>query len=193
MNRMRIQFWDLLEPEHPRARAFCRKLAGNRDDGDDLYQESLVCALTGIDSLREEKSFRPWLYRIIINQFRNRQRKPWWKKLIPLTSEIAETLGGENPVVVQAARRRLEVAFRALSPDERALVTLFELDGWSIAEIAGMTGRSEGSVKVRLSRARRKMREALGRYLKKSAPREITRILGSEERYALSRSQAKTD
>ena len=190
---MRIQFWDLLEPEHSKARAFCRKLAGNRDDGDDLYQESLVCALTGFESLREEKSFRPWLYRIVINQFKNRQRKPWWKRLIPLTSEMAETLGGENPVVVQAAKRRLEAAFKVLSPDERSLVTLFELEGWSIAEIADLSGRSEGSIKVKLSRARKKMREALGRYLKKSAPREITRILGSEERYALSRSQAKTD
>jgi DNA-directed RNA polymerase specialized sigma24 family protein len=106
---------------------------------------------------------------------------------------MAETLVGENPTVAQAARRRLAAAFRALTPDEQVLVTLFELNGWNIAEIARLTGRSEGSVKVKLSRSRKKMREALSRYLSKSASREVTKILGSEERYALSRSQAKTD
>jgi RNA polymerase sigma-70 factor (ECF subfamily) len=193
MDGMRIQFWNLLEPEHLKVRAFCRKLAGNRDDGDDLYQDSLVCALTNCEKLRKESSFRPWLYRIVVNQFKNSRRRPWWKKLIPLTSEMAETLVGENPTVAQAARRRLAAAFRALTPDEQVLVTLFELNGWNIAEIARLTGRSEGSVKVKLSRSRKKMREALSRYLSKSASREVTKILGSEERYALSRSQAKTD
>ena len=49
----------------------------------------------------------------------------------------------------------------ALTGGERALVTLFELDGWSLKELAEMNGISENATKVRLFRARRKMREAL--------------------------------
>ena len=89
MDRSRIRFWKLVEPEHLKIRAFCRKLMRDRDDGDDLYQESLVCALASFKNLKEEKSFRPWLYRIVINRFKNLRRRAWWKRFVPLTPEIA--------------------------------------------------------------------------------------------------------
>ncbi len=163
MIRNKELFWKLTEPEHLRARAFCRKLMGNREDGDDLYQDALVTALTGFKSLRDTKAFRAWLYRIIVNGFKNRLRKPWYKRFGPLTDEIAETHGGDNPAEGMAARRKLEIAFRAVSAEDRALVTLFELEGWPIAEIAKVQGRSEAAIKMRLSRTRTKMREALAR------------------------------
>lgn len=161
MDRSRDLFWRLLEPEHPRTRAFCRKLTGNREDGDDLYQDALVAALQKFEHLREATSFRPWLYRTVVNTFRNRVRRPWWTRIVPLTTEIEETAGGVNPANVYAARRRLERAFRAISPEDQALVTLFEIEGWSIAELVRMTGKRQSAVKTRLSRARRKMRDTL--------------------------------
>jgi RNA polymerase sigma-70 factor (ECF subfamily) len=161
MEHSRDLFWKLHEPEHPRARAFCRKLAGNRDDGDDLYQDALVAALTGFGGLRDPDAFRPWLYRIIVNTFRNRRRRH--SRFFPESSRPAqvESAGSASPESAYAARRRLESAFRALSIDERALVTLFELEGWALAELTGVFGRSEGALKVRLFRARRKMRKAV--------------------------------
>jgi len=161
MNRSRDLFWQLTEPEHLRARAFCRKLTGNRDDGDDLYQDALVVAFTRFESLRETEAFRGWLYRIIVNAFKNRRRRPWYRRFRPLTPEIAETAAGDNPVEGQAAKRKLEIAFRPVSPEDRALVTLFEMEGWSIEAIARMQHKSEGAIKMRLSRARRKMRATL--------------------------------
>jgi RNA polymerase sigma-70 factor (ECF subfamily) len=180
MGRNWIQFWKLLEPEHLKARAFCRKLMANRDDGDDLYQDSLVKALAGFSGLREESAFLPWLYRIVINTFKKRCRGRWWKRTTPLTSEIAETISGEDPFTVQAARRRLEIAFGVLSPDDRALVTLFELEGWKISELSKLTGKSESNVKVRLFRSREKMRDALSRYLRESPQKELKRLIRSE-------------
>jgi len=141
---------------------------GNREDGDDLYQDALVTALTGFESLRDTGAFRAWLYRIIVNGFKNRLRRPWYKRFGPLTPEIAETQAGENPAESQAARRKLAIAFRAVSAEDRALVTLFELEGWPIAEIAQMQGKSEAAVKMRLSRSRRKMREALAEFRAKA-------------------------
>ncbi len=154
-------FWKLAEPEHLRARAYCRKLMGNREDGDDLYQDALVTALSRFDSLREHGAFRAWLYRIVINAFKNRLRQPWYRQLLPLTTEIEDQAGGYDPAEGHATRRTLRKAFRAVGPAERALVTLFELEGWSISDLAALYDSSEGAVKVRLSRIRRKMREAL--------------------------------
>lgn len=163
MEGISVPFWKLIEPEHHRARAFCRKLIGNRDDGDDLYHDALIVAVRSFPQLRDRSAFRPWLYRILINKFRSRLRQPWWKRLVPITTEIAESVGGSDPVGAYAARRRLEIAFRAVTTEERALVTLFEMDGWTVAELSGLYGKNEGTIKMRLSRARRKLREAMAK------------------------------
>ena len=172
MDGHRNQFWKLTEPEHLRARAYCRKLMGNREDGDDLYQDALVTALSRFESLRDHDAFRAWLYRIVINTFKNRLRRPWYRRWLPLTVEIEDRAGGEDPAERHAARRILRRAFRALTPAERALVTLFELEGWSIAELAALHGANEGAIKVRLSRSRRKMRAVLIKLNSNSAAKQ---------------------
>lgn len=182
MEDERALFWKLTEAEHLRARAFCRKLMSNRDDGDDVYHDTLVTALTRFSELRDRSAFRPWLYRIAVNTFKNRVRRPWWKRLAPLTQEIQESVGSGNPVAVQAARRRLEWAFRAITPEERALVTLFEMEGWTISELARLLGKGEGTVKMRLSRARRKMREAIVKRFQKSTTAAVRAVVESEDR-----------
>lgn len=154
-----------MQPEHRRLSAFCRKLAGGRDDGDDLCQDALLAAYTKFDQLRQQSAFRPWLYRIVINTYRNRVRRPWWQRFLPLNAEIAERTAGCDPNERYEARRLLEHAFAVLSPGERALVTLFELDGWTVAELANLFGNGESAIKVRLHRARRKMRARLSYYL----------------------------
>ena len=150
-----------MEPEYFKAMMFCRKLAGNRDQGDDLFQDALVIAFTRFESLRDRSAFRPWIYRILVNTFRSTMRRPWYRRLVPLTSEVELRLTGDDPVEVHAARRWLDRAFRALSAKEQALVTLHELEGWPISELADLYGKTEGAVKAGLFRARRKMKKAL--------------------------------
>ncbi len=172
MDGIRDLFWNLVEPEHLKARAFCRKLMGSREDGDDLYQDCLVIALTRFADLRDNNSFKPWLYRIIVNGFKNRVRTPWWKKRVDLTAEIEQAAAGDgDPTSQYSARRKLEIAFKAVTVEERVMVTLFELQGWTIAELARLYDKTEGNIKVRLSRARKKMRAAVTRTL---APRRRT-------------------
>lgn len=139
-------------------------------------------ALLNFDRLRRIDAFRCWLYRIIINVFRNRIKQPWWKRWRPLTSVLAETYPGDNPTARRAARRRLEIAFEAISPDDRALVTLFEMDGWSVDDLADLTGKSSGAVRVRLSRARDKMRKALIAHLNRSGSHTHVTPLPGEEK-----------
>lgn len=172
-------FWKLVEDEHLKVRAYCRKLTGSRDDGDDLYQDSLVAGLRKFDSLRDKSAFRPWLYRIIINRFKNSVRRPLWKRLMPISDEVEDTIG-RNPLPSYAARRRLEVGFKTLSTDEQALITLFEMEGWSISELANLFDLKEGNVKVRLSRTRKKMRDAIVKHLLKVGEQSTIKTLTSE-------------
>lgn len=67
-----------------------------------------------------------------------------------------------------------------LSSDDRIIVTLAELEGWKLAEIAGMLGKSEGLIKMRLSRARTKMRRRLSKLFQGA-----TELMDNEERESL--------
>ncbi len=159
MNRDR--FWTELEAVHAEAERFCRRLEPTLEDGDDLYQESILRAYAGCDSLNDAAAFRPWLYRLIINLFKNRHRGAWWRRFVPLTSELEGQLPGRDPSGQHQARRRLTEAFTAISPEDRALITLHEIEGWTVAELAKMYDKPGGTIKARLSRARSRMRKAL--------------------------------
>nr|NIP43084.1 RNA polymerase sigma factor [candidate division Zixibacteria bacterium]NIR65262.1 RNA polymerase sigma factor [candidate division Zixibacteria bacterium]NIS14924.1 RNA polymerase sigma factor [candidate division Zixibacteria bacterium]NIS47006.1 RNA polymerase sigma factor [candidate division Zixibacteria bacterium]NIT51443.1 RNA polymerase sigma factor [candidate division Zixibacteria bacterium] len=125
-------FWKLVEPEHLKARAFCRKLAGNRDEGDDLYQDGLVKALTGLAKLRDQNSFRPWLYRIIVNTFRSRSRASFWKRFASLDEKALKIPDNFDLAAAEAVKRRLRVALKSLDPENHALVILHDVEGWSM-------------------------------------------------------------
>ena len=181
-------FWTYLEAEHRKAEAFCRKLAGNREEGDDLYQDALLTAYRRVRTLRDPNAFRPWLYRIMVNTYRNRVQGPWWRRRVALTPELCEAQAGTDPSDAYAARRWLKRAFAALKPEERALVVLFELEGWTIAELARLKRRPTGTIKARLSRARTKMRKAIEEHL----PAESTKRVKVESGAAYALPQRET-
>jgi len=171
MERMQIEqdrFWKLLEPEYKRGMMFCRKLIGDRDRGDDLFQDSLVIACTKIGDLRDEASFRPWLYRIFVSTFQSTLRRPWWRRRLAMTPEIESQLLSLDPSDEIAARRWLGQAFQAVSADDQALITLHELDGWPLAELAVLFNKSEGAIKVQLFRARQTIKAALYKQSRKA-------------------------
>lgn len=169
MSDKRERFWQLLEPEYVGAMMFCRKLSADRERGDDLFQDALLLAYRRIETLRDETAFRSWLYRIIINAFRSRTRRPLWRRMVPLTPEIEVSLTSDDPVAAYAARRWLQQAFRVLSPHDQALVTLHELHGWPVAELAQLLNTTEGAVKARLFRCRSRLKRVLEAGLTASA------------------------
>lgn len=182
-------FWELLEPVHASAAAFCRKLTGDRDEGDDLYQEGLLVAWRRFGTLREQPAFRTWLYRILVNRYKNRCRSAWWRRHRPLTRERAEITPGSDPRVDHEARRQLRRLLKLLTPRDRALVILHEIDGWTVAELARTLKMPEGTVKTRLYRARRRMRQQAER----SSLRINRRVTVNEAAYALQRSKPTDD
>jgi len=135
-------------------------------------------------------SFRPWLYRIIGNNFRGRFRKPWWKRVISGKDDLAESEWSENPVGQYDAKKCLDFAFRALSAEDRILVNLAALEGWKLRELAELFSRTEGFVKMRLKRAREKMRKRLSSLYSK---KEVEQNKGAVNNYAMLQGSSETE
>lgn len=152
----------LLEPIHSSALATARRLCRSRGDGDDLYQESVLRALEKLHTLRDESRFRPWFY-ATLSRHRSRSRRIFWKRQVPLDEAFArerEPVGEDGSgwaEQIQRANRATE-ALRALDAKQREVIVLFEIDGYTIEEIADMQRASISAVKSRLARGRQKLR-----------------------------------
>lgn len=156
-------FMTLLAPIHDQAAATARRLCASTFDGDDLFQEAVLRAFRKLLSLRDPDRFRPWFYAVLLSLHRNRTRRSFWRRFLPLDGApaIAERLAGEDGLALAEERRRCERAARALSTlpaEQREAVVLFDVDGYSIREIAALQRVSESAVKSRLVCGRERLR-----------------------------------
>ncbi|HEY0190193.1 MAG TPA: RNA polymerase sigma factor [Kofleriaceae bacterium] len=154
----------LLAPVHDRAQSFARGLCRSRADGDDLYQEALLRAIAKLDGLRDDAAYRPWLYSVVISVHRNRARREFWRRLVPLGDDDHAQLGAQpyratdwSPDAAEAAARA-RAALATLPAVQRETIVLFELEGWQVDEIAGLHRVSASAVKSRLARGRDRLR-----------------------------------
>lgn len=144
-------------------------LLGDRDEALDLSQEVFLRVFRTIDRFRGQSSLRTWIYRIAVNQARNRHR--FWRRRhradqVSLDAHVAahgEFLSGglSRPDRVLAQKElaeRLQHALDHLPFDQRTAIVLREVDGLSYEEIAFSLGVAVGTVKSRLTRARQALR-----------------------------------
>ena len=160
------RFRGLLEPLYPQALGFARHLSRSRADGDDLFQEAVIRALAKLESLRDDAAFKPWLYRIVISVHRNRLRRAFWRRFLPMPEQVAadEPAASGNyrvsewsPDAAEAARRARE-ALGKLPAVQREAIVLYEIEGWQVDEIATLQRCSASAVKSRLARGRDRLR-----------------------------------
>lgn len=143
-------------------------LLGDRDEAMDLSQEVFLRVFRTIHRFRGQSSLRTWIYRIAVNQARNRHR--FWRRRhrgdqVSLDAHVeahGELSGGTaSPDRVLAQKElatRLQRALDALPFDQRTAIILREIDGLSYDEIAFSLGVAVGTVKSRLTRARQALR-----------------------------------
>ena len=147
-------------------------LLGNRDEALDLSQEVFLRVFRMLPRFRGQSALRTWIYRIVVNQARNRQR--WWRRRfrssqVSLDDHVAQC--GElasthevPPDRLVASKETAERIWRALDHlpfEQRTAVVLREVDGLSYDEIAYSLGVAVGTVKSRLTRARYALRAEL--------------------------------
>jgi RNA polymerase sigma factor (sigma-70 family) len=121
-------------------------------DGDDAMQETMIQVLRHLRSLREPGALRGWLRRIAVREALKLARAR--ARQIPI-EQVAEQATDDQSGL------RLEVAdtLRRLSPDQRTVLVLRDLEGFTEAEAAAVLRVEVGTVKSRLHRARRAFRE----------------------------------
>ena len=153
--------------------ALCRHMAGNRDDAEDLTQEVFVQAFQHIGSFRAEATFGTWLYRIAANRCmaEARKRRPVFRDVddveatpnaVPLARGPADP---EQQLLRKEMRQRVEAAIAALPESQRLLFVLATQVGMKYRDIGQIVDCSEDAVKVRIHRARKRVRDSLKKYL----------------------------
>ena len=153
-----------------RAFAVAYRVLRNREDAEDLTQEAFVAALTNIASFDTRRPFGPWLFRIVMNRALNAQKARALRRMEPIPPEYEAADGSPEAALEQRElRRSLEIALNALPERQQLIVRLFDLEGFSSAEIGEMLRLSAGTVRWHLHEARVALRTALAP-MKESKP-----------------------
>lgn len=141
---------------------------GNPDDAEDMTQDVFFTAYRKLDQFKGEAAFRTWLHRIAVNKCKNelRRRSRRLRTVAdPLDEAAASAVNGSpGPEAVVASRRaigRLASAIASLTPDERRLLEQVDVEERPYREIADADGVSVSAVKMRVLRARARLRRAL--------------------------------
>ena len=147
-------------------------LLGDRDEALDLSQEVFLRVFRTLSSFRGQSALRTWIYRIVINQVRNRQR--WWRRwhrsdVVSLDDHLRRSGDVEStrdflPDRLLASKETAALVWDALQQlpfDQRTALILREVDGLRYDEIAYSLNVAVGTVKSRLTRARQALRANL--------------------------------
>jgi len=148
-------------------------LLGDRDEALDLSQEVFFSVFRTIHNFRGQSALKTWIYRIVINQARNRQR--WWRRRhkseqVSLDQHVAshgdlrqpgDDTSPDRAFARKQLAERLWGALDRLPFDQRTVIVLREIDGMSYDDIAFSLGVAVGTVKSRLTRARQTLRRQL--------------------------------
>lgn len=154
-------------------------LTSNREDASDLTQDAFIKAFQSINRFGGQSSFFTWLYRIAVNGAHTHLRKNRLRTFFSIEQaseeektpewlgQLAIEAGAEKEIFARDLRQRLNEAFQKLSIKHRTVITLFEIDGLSHAEIAEVMDCSEGTVRSRLHYAKNQLQADLQDLLKR--------------------------
>lgn len=136
-----------------------RVIVGERAEAEDAVHDAVVTAWTKWSSLRDPSRFEAWFQRIVVNTCRNRLKKAGRRREQPL--DASPDVVSSDALTAVHERDRMSRAFAALEPDHRIVLALRYYRDLPVDEIARLTGVRSGTVKSRLHRAQKRMREIL--------------------------------
>ena len=146
---------DDLTPWVPRLRRYARALAGNRDDADDLVQDTLERAWSRATLWRNVADMRAWLFGIMHNLHVDALRRG---RLAVVALDDDTDAVAPPPQAARAAVLDLQAALDRLAPEQREVLLLVALEDMAYADIARTLGIPLGTVMSRLSRGRERLR-----------------------------------
>ena len=133
-----------------------------RDLAADVAQEALLRAWRAMPRFRGDAAFSTWMYRITVNSAWTMRKRVARHQTQPLEDDVEDRgLRPERAGELADIRAGLTRAVAALTAGQRAVLVLRDVQGWSNAEVARELGITETTAKVRLHRARRRLRVLL--------------------------------
>ena len=163
----------LITPLLPRALRVARRLLNDEQDAEDLVQDACLRALDRIEQHDQQRAFGPWFMRLLVNLGLNQQKSRRVRRHQPL-SDVTPSVSATPDRLAEDAeiRERFSVALAALSPRQRQIVMLHEVEGWTTTDISQELGLSPQTVRWHLHDARHTLREAL--QLLRDPERDVT-------------------
>lgn len=172
----RKEFDALVERYHKQAYNIAYRMAGNHADAEDLTQEAFIRAFRFFGQYRRELPFDSWLYKIMSNVFIDKLRRRPKAKIRSIDQPIVTSngevqfdvpdtsAGPEEAVLSQEMDGRIQDALSTLPESFRLTVIYADIEGFSYEEIAEATNTNIGTVRSRLHRGRRLLRNKLKSY-----------------------------
>jgi RNA polymerase sigma-70 factor (ECF subfamily) len=169
----------------PHLRAFARTLCGDPSAADDLAQDAMLKAWDARASFEMGTNMKAWTFMILRNQFYSDKRRSWRQSQLDQDAAERTLVAPDNPEA-PVALDELRMALRSLPDEQREALVLVGAGGFAYEEAAEICNCAVGTVKSRVSRARRALQAALehGDYERDGAPAgdAMGAILGDAER-----------
>lgn len=143
-------FTQLMQSQMQTMYKTARSVLQDEEDAADAISETILTCWEKMEQLREDRYFRTWMTRILINKCRDILRK---KENLFFTDEVPEVGAQENGYV----NLEWEQALDALAEHYRSVVILYYVEGFKTSEIAQILQIPESTVRTRLARAREKL------------------------------------
>ena len=133
-------------------------ILGNRHDAEDTVMDTVIDAYSSIDKLRSDEAFDGWLFKILYNKARRKRGTLIYTATAELNEET-EAGGGDYDSISENAD--LMNALFTLTKEERTIIVLSIVGGYSSLEIAKITGLNANTVRSKQMRGLAKLREIL--------------------------------
>ena len=140
------------------------RMCGNQHDAEEVAQEAFVAAWKGLPKFRAESKFSSWLYQLTSNaaiDFLRREKRHRGAEDIDEQLDLAAVGTPHEAAEDAELARELHAALQTLTPEHRQIFLLRQLQQLSYDEIGRALGIESGTVKSRLSRAKKQLREKL--------------------------------
>jgi RNA polymerase sigma-70 factor, ECF subfamily len=167
-------FEELVRRHRDRMWAVALRTLRDPEEAADAVQEALISAYRAAGSFRAESAVSTWLHRIVVNacldRIRRRQARPTVSLPDGGPGEPADT---RDRMAERDTALAVEEALGLLPVEQRAAITLVDIEGYPVAECALMLGVAEGTVKSRCARGRARLAGLLGHLRNLDAPAAV--------------------
>lgn len=159
----RDAFEELVRRHRDRLWAVALGTLRDPEEAADALQDALISAYRAAGTYRGEAAVTTWLHRIVVNACLDRVRRARSRPTVPLPEQgPAEPADGRDRIAERDTVLAVRAALGQLSAEQRAAITLVDLQGFAVAEAAAILQVPEGTVKSRCARGRLRLAELLG-------------------------------